>query len=477
MSLSFRWGGVISGGLLASLLLTGCVLFGNRYGQPVQRDLAEITRSDTLRVITRNHPLTYYLYRGTRRGFDFEIIQQYAEEKGLFLEVVIPPTWSDMIPYLYEGKGDIICSMLSITPERARHVAFTHPYLDVQQVTVGSEAVPPPMSMEELNGLTILVRRGSSYEERLRELRKQGYRIHLEYHDEISEVEDPVQFVARGRAPLTVVDNTIARLEQHFYPDLEIGVAVSEPEQIGWAVRPNSPELLESLNDYLERNRRGAFFNILKQRYFDNPDRFLRHRMAYNAQFQHGVISRYDTHFIEAGRAYGIDWRLLAAQSYHESRFHPDKVSWAGAVGLMQLMPRTARAMGVDDLYDPEQNIHAGSRYMNRLLTLYSDAATEDDRYRMAIAAYNAGIGHLTNARRLASELGGDSTRWDDVADALSKLEQLEYYRREGYAFVRGRAVRRYVADVMHRWDIFSTLVDADEDNQEKSLVMNNRKR
>lgn len=451
---------------------TGCSLLPGGIGQPIERDLPDLLQRDTLRVITRNHPLTYYLYRGTRRGFDFELIQKFAQEQGLFLEVVIPPTWSDMIPYLYEGKGDIICSMMSITPEREELVSFTRPYLEVQQVTVGTETEPPPQTLDELKGKTVLIRKDSSYDERLQHLEDEGVPLHLEYHDELNEVEDPVQFVARGKAPLTVVDDAIARLEQHFYPGLEIGVAVSEPEQVGWAVRPNSPELLAALNEFLERHNRSAFFNILKRRYFDNADRFLRHRTAYNAQFQDGQISRYDEFFQEAGRQTGIDWRLLAAQSYHESRFYPEKVSWAGAVGLMQLMPRTARAMGVSDIYDPEQNILAGARYMRRLYMLYNDSASEEDRIRITIAAYNAGIGHIANARRLATELGGDPTHWDDVADALSKLERPEYYQKDGYAFVRGRTVRRYVADVLHRYEIFASLIETQEDHPDSTLVL-----
>ena len=451
---------------------TSCSLLPGGLGHPIERDLPDLLERDTLRVITRNHPLTYYLYRGTRRGFDFELIQKFAQEQGLFLEVVIPPTWSDMIPYLYEGKGDVICSMMSITPERQEMVSFTRPYLEVQQVTVGTESEPPPQTLDELKGKTVLIRKGSSYEERLNQLRHNGIPLKLEYHDELNEVEDPVQFVARGRAPLTVVDDAIARLEQHFYPGLEIGVAVSDPEQVGWAVRPNSPELLAALNEFLERHNRSAFFNILKRRYFDNADRFLRHRTAYNAQFQDGQISRYDEFFQEAARETGVDWRLLAAQAYHESRFYPEKVSWAGAVGLMQVMPRTARAMGVSDIYDPEKNILAGARYMRRLYMLYNDSATEDDRIRMSLAAYNAGIGHLSNARRLTRELGGDPTRWSDVADALSKLEKPEYYQKDGYAFVRGRTVRRYVADVLHRYEIFSSLIDTQENHPDSTLVL-----
>ena len=433
-------------------------------GIPVNRDLDRIVASDTLRVITRNHPLSYYLYRGTRRGFEFELLQRFAEEQGIHIEVILPPTWNDMIDWLYEGKGDVIAAQLTVTPERKRYVDFTDPYLQVQQVAVGTDEMPPPESLDQLTGETVLVRRGSSYEERLRQLQRAGLDVRVDYLDESVEENDPVQLVAQGRYPLTIVDNTIARLEQHFYPGLQVGMTLSDPQDLAWAVRPNSPKLREALNDFLQRHERRTFFNVLKSRYFDDPDRFLKHRSAQLSLARRGRISIYDRYFQEAGKRSGFDWRLLAAQSYHESRFRPNKVSWAGAVGLMQMMPRTAREMGVRNVWNPYQNIMAGAKYMRRLYNIYDDSPTDDDRIRMTLAAYNAGIGHISNARRLAAEMGKDSTSWSDVADALSLLEKPEYYQRDSYAFVRGRVVRRYVADVMDRYRIFRDLMPASAD-------------
>lgn len=461
--------------LAGGLLLAGCSLelFPERDPEPVDRDLADILDRDTLRVITRNHPLTYYLYRGTRRGFDFELLNRFAEEQGLVLDVVLPPTWGDMIPYLLSGKGDVIAAMMTVTDDRRQRVAFTRPYQQVWQVAVGRKDTLPPMTIEELEDRTILVREGSSYDERLQELRANGLDFEMVYHDERNELEDPVQLVAGDRYPLTVVDNTIARLEQHFYPDLVIGASISEHQQIAWAVRPNAPELLAALNEYLQRQDRSAFFNILKKRYFNSPRRFRIHRGAQVAQFREGRLSRFDDYFRAAADKVGIDWRLLAAQAYHESRFYPDKVSWAGAVGLMQLMPATASSVGVDDLYDPRENIIGGARYLNRLLRIVDEnLAPERDDWRnricFALAAYNAGMGHVFNARRLVREQGGDPDDWIQVADAFVLLEKPEYYRREGYAFVRGRQVRAYVENILHRYDIFSDIVPRTAPDEEK---------
>jgi peptidoglycan lytic transglycosylase F len=469
MNISFTKNILICGVLSAfSILpLNGCSN-SNQLADPVDRDFSEITISDTLRVVTFNHPITYYLYRGTRRGFDFELIQKFAEEKNLFLEVIVAPTWSDMIPYLYEGKGDVIASMLTITPERAEKVEFTRSYLEVWQVAVGTEDSPAPQSMDELNGREILVRKGSSYDERLRELQNQGLNIDIVYLDEESTPEPPIQLVARGKHQLTIADNLLANLEQQFYPGLDMGVSITEPQQVGWAVRPNSLILLEELNSFLTENDRSAFFNILKKRYFTNTQRFLRHRTAQMAQSQDGKISNFDDIYRDAVTGTTFDWRFIAAQSYHESRFQEDLVSWAGAVGLMQLMPRTAESVGVKDIYDPSENIFGGVKYMQLLYDRYESISNITDRTKMVLAAYNAGPTHLYNARKLAKARGGDPNSWSDVAVSFSLLERPEYYNKDGYSFVRGRSVRRYVADVFHRYAIFSDLVEEDHVQEEE---------
>jgi len=428
------------------------------FHRPVEWDLDEIHAIDTLRVITRSHPLTYYLYRGTRRGFDFELIQQFAKEQGLFLEVVIAPNWEDMIPYLYSGRGDIIATMMTVTPAWRKQVKFTHPYLEVQQVAVGTKENQPPMTLNEFAGRTIFVRKGSSYDECLQELRDEGINLSIAYVKESLDEEDPIERVAQGELPLTVVDNTVAKLEQQFYPGLEIGISISEPQPIAWAVRPNAHELLKALNDYLSRQNRSTFFNILKKRYFDNPERFLLHRSMQLALRNMGRISRFDSIFRDAANQFGFDWLQLVAQSYHESNFNPDKVSWAGAIGLMQLMPETAQSVGVKNLHDPSDNIHGGARYMRYLTDLYANAEKED-RWELALAAYNCGLGHLSDAREIVRQDKQNPDDWKQVRLALLHLEKPEFYQRAKYGYCNGSKVIHYVQSVIDRYNLFKALI------------------
>lgn len=448
---------LLAGVPLAAFLMIGCSQSSDTSVSvtSVERDLDSIQTTDTLRVITRNHPLTYYLYRGTRRGFEYELIQRFAEEQNIFLEVVVPPTWQDMIPYLLEGKGDIIAANMTITADREDLVAFTRPYMEVRQVLVGTEEYPPPQTLDELEDRWVVVRGGTSYEERLRELQQRGMSFGIEALNAPLDEEDPIERVANGERGLTVIDNSIGRLEQQYYPNLVIGAPLTEPQQVAWAVRPNAPELLNALDEFLQRYYRSAYFNILKRRYFDTPDRFKAHRTALLAMRTEGRISRYDEIFQEAAAETDLDWRFLAALSYHESRFHPDKRSWAGAIGLMQVMPRTAQIVGIDNLYDPVQNIHGGARYFRWIYDMYSQAASHEDRLALSLAAYNAGAGHIADARALARQRGLNPNTWEELRLVLPSFEDPEIYNQFERGYFRGRSVRKYVFDVMHRFDIF----------------------
>ncbi len=430
--------------------------------EPAAIDLDSIQARDTLRVITRNHPLMYYLYRGARRGFEYELIKKFAEEQDLYLDLVIPPRFEDMIPYLLEGKGDVIAAMLTHTEDRAGYMDFSRPYLEVRQVLVGTEDNPPPETLEDLAGRRITVRRSSSYEERLRELQQQGIPLIIESPIDSLNDQEPVELVARGLANYTVVDNVIARMEQAFYPNLVIGMPVTESQHIAYGIRPNAPQLAEALDEFVSRYRKSSYFAILQRRYFQHSPRFLRHRSAQLALRMEGRISRFDPLFKAAGERYGFDWRLLAALSYVESNFYPDSKSWAGAMGLMQLMPITAEELGVENIYDPRENIMGGARYMRFLMKQYDDVETDYDRLAFALGSYNVGWGHVQDARRWALAHGKDHNSWNEVRKVMAQFDQPEFYRDSRNGYFKGRYVVAYVDNVLNRYSAFVRLVPKD---------------
>ena len=169
-----------------------------------------------------------------------------------------------------------------------------------------------------------------------------------------------------------------------------------------------------------------------------------------------GTISRYDAHFIRAAQRIGWDWRLLAAQCYQESGFDPQAVSWAGACGLMQIMPSTGERLGLsrDDLFDPSRNIEAAARYISQLNSTFSDIHNAHERIWFVLAAYNGGTGHIRDAIALAKADDHSSQRWDDVEPYVLALSSPAAYRHPlvQFGYLRGDETVDYVRQIHHRW-------------------------
>jgi len=173
-----------------------------------------------------------------------------------------------------------------------------------------------------------------------------------------------------------------------------------------------------------------------------------------------GRLSPYDEILKKHSKRYGLDWRLMAAQAYQESLFDPEAESWAGAKGLFQLLPSTGLELGFEDLGDPEAGIQAGVRYMHQILARLEPRVPLKHRLRFALAAYNAGFGHLQDARRLAAEESLDPDKWfGHTEKAMLLLSQPRYYQRARYGYVRGSETVRYVSEIQNRYDHYVTLV------------------
>ncbi len=435
--------------------------------EEIERDLDEIILSDTLRVLTRNNILTYFLYRGEERGFEFELIRKFAEELDINLKIVVPPNWDDLIPYLKEGKGDIIACSMTLTDEREKLLNFSKPYNFVHQVILTKKNDFGIEKIEDLAGKKIHVVNGSSYHQQLLLLQedfqtngiKPEIQIELVDKEMLKGNESLVKLLLEGQVEITVLDNNIAEAEKTFYPDLHIGIPISEEQEVAWAVRKSSKSLLDSLNKFHKSIYRSEFFNILKKRYYHKPKIVSRYKKAFYAFSNDNRISKYDELIQKYSEDYGFDWVLIASQMYEESEFKPNAKSWAGAVGLMQIMPRTARGYGFEEKHSLEQNIEIGIKHLRELYKLFDNADSEN-RLRLALAAYNVGQGHVRDAQSLAIWDGKDSNDWEVVSDYLKKLSRKEFYSKVKYGYCRGWQTVRYVDTIMQRYETYSNLIN-----------------
>jgi membrane-bound lytic murein transglycosylase F len=431
-------------------------------------DLDAIRKRGVLRVLTRNNPLTYFLHRGEPLGFDYQLAKAAADELGVRLEVVVPPSRDQLIPWLREGRGDVIAASLTITPERAAEVAFSRPYLYVDEVLVQRTAGPKVASPAELKGRTVHVRKSSSYYQTLLALQQRHGPFKVELAPEDQETEVLLDAVAEGQIDFTVADSHILDAERVYRDDLEAAFPLRQPtgeegapaqqKEIAFAVRKESPKLRAFLDDFVKKTYRGVHYNMWRKRYFEDKRHITRAReeRAGNS----GQLSPYDAIIQKYSTRYGFDWRLMTAQAWRESHFDPQAKSWVGAKGLFQVMPTTGKAMGFTHLEDPEEGTHAGVKYMHQMLGRLAPEIPFKHRLRFALASYNVGLGHVLDARRLAAEQGLDPNKWfGHVEKALLLLEKPQYYKRARHGYCRGSEPVRYVSDIQSRYTEYVEIV------------------
>ncbi len=446
-------------------------------GEVTDTDLPEIRERGRLVAITSYSPISYFIYHGEPMGYEFELLQMLGEALDLQIEIKLARNFEEMMQMLERGEGDIISYGLTVTAERRERLQFTTPLNVTRQVLV--QRKPDnwrQMRLHEIENFlirspfdlaheTVHVRQGSAYLSRLQNLS-------LEIGDSINVVEasgeltteDLIHLVATDSISLTVADENIAHIQSAYYQDLDIGTPVSLPQQTAWAVRPSSPMLLEAVNQWLEEAQNHADFFVVYNKYYKNRRAF-RARLASDFfPTQGGAVSPYDDLIRDAAEEIDWDWRKLAALIYQESQFRPRARSWAGAVGLMQLMPRTAREFGASDPTNPEQSIKAGISFIKWLDNYWEEhIEDESERQLFVMASYNVGQGHVQDARRLAEAHDADPNLWhDNVERYMLKKSNPEYYNKEyvQYGYARGLEPVTYVQKIHELYAHYQQFVD-----------------
>jgi membrane-bound lytic murein transglycosylase F len=424
----------------------------------VTGDLPVIRERRVLRVLTRNTPASYFLHRGEQMGFEFELVRKFAESQGLRLQIVVPDKGDQLIPWLLEGRGDLIAAMMTVTENRAAQVQFSRPYNQVSQVVVSRQDEPAMTGPQDLAGRTLAVRKSSAYMETLQQLAET---VDFEIAEVAEDLETAtlIRGVGAGTWDLTVADRSILDIELAYRDDIQAALQVGPETSLAWAVRPGNQELLQQVNLFLNEQYRGKFFNVLMEKYFTNK----RHigKIVQDNNRSGASLSPYDDLFRKYGSQVNIDWRLLAAQGYQESRFNPTATSWAGAVGVMQIMPLAAEEVGVTgDLQDPEVGIEAGALYMRWLLDRFKDGPQDyGEQLRFALGAYNAGRGHVLDGRRVAETIGKNPDQWfGNVEEAMVLLRKPEYASKSRFGYCRGDQPKRYVREITDRYLSYAQL-------------------
>lgn len=438
--------------------------------EPVDRDFDRITESGVIRLITRYNSQTYFLQDGVERGFEFEFFSAFAREHGLRVEAVIPQPDEQPIDVLNRGDGDVIAANYTVTEERQRHISFSHPYNLVTEILVVREdSLERYSERDSLNGLTVHVRKNSSYYTSLLEIQRGGVEVNIELVPESVETQALLAMVASGEITATVADDNLFEAATIFVKGIAAGPAVSETKPIAWGIRSNAPLLEGKMNEFISTHfkvqeeegelRRSELINVLRARYYENPRAVLFNRYQVRKKLSAGSLSPYDSLAQRVAADHGLDWRLIIAIAAQESRFDPEAVSWRGAVGLMQIMPAYSEVDSDTMLFDVEANMREGARILKRHLThfAYLDSLNQ---LKFSLASYNAGIGHMADARRLAIDLNRNPNDWEGVQDAFLRLMERTYHRNATYGFVRGVETVNYVNTVLNRYKNYRLLTE-----------------
>ena len=434
--------------------------------------LDAIQQTGLLTVITRNNSHCYYSYRDQEMGFEYDLVKAFADHLGVELKIIIAEKWEGMIPSLMDGTGDLIAASMTITPGRKRYVTFSNGYLDIKQHIIVHRSNTSIRELKDLSGHAIHVRKGTSYQENLEHLKQTHPELDFTIilHEDIP-TEELIRQVSEKEIEITIADSNIAMLNRRYYPNTVMAGAISETEELGWAVHPKSKGLLTRINLFLDQIKNNDEFSDIYSRYYANVEQF---DFVDVRKFHRRMRSRlpnYKSYIVGASEKYGFDWRLIAAQMYQESHFNPKAQSHAGAYGLMQLTQRTADSFGVTDITQPKQNIFAGVNHLKNLFD-YFDIDNAADRLKISLAAYNIGQGHIRDAQKLAIQLRLDPNKWASMKKTLPLLRYRQYYKNATYGYCRGTEPVKYVRQIMIYYDILKRqAIEYQKDMQTASLA------
>ena len=420
---------------------------------------------DTLRVGTLYSPTTLFLFRGDTLGYEYERVMNMAQKKGIPVRFSIAPNMLTLIEMLDSRKIDLVACEVPVTDEYKQRVLSCGTENITTQVLVQPRDMEKISDVTQLVGKEVWVEKGSKYESRLRNLDNEvgGGIIVKTISQDTLITEDLIELVAQKRLPLTVVDSDIAMLNSTYYSNIDVSLEVSFPQRAAWAVARHNTTLADSINAWIETDAVAGANKAVLKRYFEmsknNP--ITTQPAAMMLDERHGIVSRYDQIFRRHGAETGLDWRLLAAFSWVETRFTEGKESWAGARGIMQLMPRTAANFGVSgrDIDDPDKNVMAAARYLKELDKIFASRVTDPtERAKFVAAAYNSGHGHVLDAIALAQKHGLNPQRWEaNVEMAILWKSKPEYFNdevcRNGY--FRGTETVAFVQKIADAYATF----------------------
>lgn len=412
--------------------------------EPYVGDLDTLKEKKAIRILVSADLGFYYVQNGRPKGIISELIYEFERylhknKKNINIQV-IPVKRNELIPKLMSGYGDVIVANLTITNERKEQIAFSDPVREsVSEIIVTNSKYSDIKTVDDLSGLDIWVRESSSYYKSL--IKVNNYfsiqnkpLINIQLLDEIIQDYEILEMTAAGIIDVTVLDRHKSGMWGNIFPDITFHnqITVRDNAQIAWGIRKYSPQLRTAVNKFIQEVRIGTLFgNVVNERYLEN-DKWLRKFLNRDNAIRSKELLEI---FYLYSQEYQFNHLLMMAQGFQESGLNQNVISHMGAVGIMQILPTTARdrAINISNIYEKEPNIHAGLKYMHYLRKYFfnDEDISENDRIYLCLAAYNAGPGNMRKMRRIAKERGYDPNVWFGNVEVVTRehigLEPIRY--------------------------------------------------
>lgn len=440
----------------------------------IDQDLDKILTRGYLVAIMDNSSTGVFQYKGHTMGYEYELLKMFTDSIGLDLKITIQPNLEEAYELLNSGEGDILAYNLTVTKDRKNKIKFSDYHNLVKQVLVQRKPENwREMKLHEIEkrlirnpvhliGKEVHVRYHSAFFTRLQNLSDEigGDIIIVEDYPDVM-TEGLLEKVANGEIDYTIAEEDVALVNAAYYPILDTKTAVSFPQQIAWGMRKNADSLQLVINTWISKMKKTSEYHTVYNRYFRSSRSSKRRNNSQYSSMGGGLLSPYDSLIKLAAAELDWDWRLLSAQIFKESKFDPKGVSWAGAIGLMQVLPRTGKSYGVSDLKDPEQNLMAAIQHLQWLQRMWEEEIEDpEERQKFILASYNVGHGHVFDAIRLAEKQGVSATKWDSVKEYLLLKEQPAYFNDPvvEYGYCRGSEPVNYVKTIYSTYDNYRQL-------------------
>lgn len=448
--------------LLVPLLFACNLRDGNDSGLS---DLEKIKEEGKLRVVTLSRSTSYFDYKGEEMGFEYELAQRFAQSLEVDLEVITAKDEPEMIQKLKDGEVDLIAYPVVISNDLKEQVTFCSHTFNTCQVLVQQKKKNKFEQVKDVVDLIdkeVYVVENSKYHKRLINLDDEvggGLQITTVSNEENE--ESLIEQVSNGEIEYTVADENIAQVNNTYFKNIDIQMRISFTQRCAWAVRKGSDDLEEAINKWFEGAKGDYTCKYLYHKYFEQSK--LANSKSKPKYLSKEKISDFDKIFKKYAEKIDWDWKLLASVAYQESKFNPNAVSWAGAKGLMQLMPGTATKLGTDsvDMMIPEVSVKTATEYLRRVDNIYNYIEDKSERTKFVLASYNAGVGHVRDAMALAEKNGKNPQKWEDVKIFVLLKSKPEFFNdpvvRHGY--LRGEEAYKFVEEIMLRYQEYVDVI------------------